>query len=82
MTHGDAVPAGIDASVATAARIYDYLPATGNVHQVAQAAAADSRVIYVDNDRCEPGCGHNGRLFRRAAQASPGSNPGMQLRHC
>jgi SAM-dependent methyltransferase len=104
----DQVPAGVDPTVPTAARIYDYLlggqdnfaadraaarqlaelspeiaqvaranraflgrtvrflaaeagirqfldlgaglPANGNVHQVAQAAAAGTRVVYVDND--------------------------------
>jgi hypothetical protein len=104
----DQVPAGIDPTVPTAARIYDYLlggqdnfaadraaarqvaelspeiaqvaranraflgrtvrflaaeagirqfldlgaglPTNGNVHQVAQASAADTRVVYVDND--------------------------------
>jgi hypothetical protein len=108
VTDTDEVPAGIDASVATPARIYDYLlgghnnfaadriaaqkmlelwpeaplvvranrdflgrsvrflaaqvgirqfldlgtglPATGSVHEIAQAIEPDSRVIYVDND--------------------------------
>ena len=32
------------------------LPATNSVHEVAQAVAPDSRVVYVDNDRCKSGC--------------------------
>jgi hypothetical protein len=40
------------------------LPATGNVHEVAQAAAPDSRVVYVDNDRCKSGCTHGGESVR------------------
>jgi hypothetical protein len=108
MTDADQVPAGVDASTPTAARIYDYwlggrnnfaadraaaqqvaefwpdaplaarenrrflrravrflageagigqfldlgtgLPATGSVHEVAQAVVPDARVIYVDSD--------------------------------
>jgi S-adenosyl methyltransferase len=34
------------------------LPTASNVHQVAQAIAPHSRVVYVDNDRCKPGCTH------------------------
>jgi S-adenosyl methyltransferase len=34
------------------------LPTAGNTHQVAQTIAADSRVVYVDNDRCKSGCAH------------------------
>jgi hypothetical protein len=34
------------------------LPAAGNTHEVAQRAAAESRVVYVDNDRCKSGCAH------------------------
>jgi hypothetical protein len=34
------------------------LPSANNVHEVAQAVAPDSRVAYVDNDRCKPGCAH------------------------
>ena len=28
------------------------------MHVIAQAAAAGSRVVYVDNDRCKSGCAH------------------------
>jgi hypothetical protein len=35
------------------------LPATGNVHEVAQSTAPASRVVYVDNDRCKSGCAHD-----------------------
>ena len=34
------------------------LPATNNVHQVAQDVAPSARVVYVDNDRCKSGCAH------------------------
>jgi S-adenosyl methyltransferase len=34
------------------------LPTAGNVHQVAQEINRDSRVVYVDNDRCKSGCLH------------------------
>jgi S-adenosyl methyltransferase len=47
--------AGLDTSVAHPARVYDYwlgtgIPAAGNTHEVAQRAAPDGRVVYVDND--------------------------------
>jgi hypothetical protein len=32
--------------------------ALGNTHEVAQATASDSRIVYVDNDRFKPGCAH------------------------
>jgi hypothetical protein len=35
------------------------LPSADNTHQVAQAAAPESRVVYVDNDRCKSGCAHD-----------------------
>jgi hypothetical protein len=34
------------------------LPAADNTHEVAQAAAPDSRVVYVDNDHSNSGCVH------------------------
>ena len=34
------------------------IPTAGNTHQVAQAIAPQSRVVYVDYDRCDPGCVH------------------------
>jgi S-adenosyl methyltransferase len=34
------------------------LPTTNNVHEVAQAVAPSSRIVYVDNDRCKSGCAH------------------------
>ena len=39
------------------------LPSGENVHEVAQAAAPESRVVYVDNDRHKSGCAHAGRAF-------------------
>jgi S-adenosyl methyltransferase len=34
------------------------IPAADNTHEVAQRLAPDSRVVYVDNDRCKSGCAH------------------------
>jgi hypothetical protein len=34
------------------------LPSADNTHEVAQAIAPGSRVVYVDNDRCKSGCTH------------------------
>ena len=34
------------------------IPAAGNTHEVAQRAAPDARVVYVDNDHCKSGCAH------------------------
>ena len=34
------------------------LPSASNTHEVAQAAAPESRIVYVDNDRCKLGCAH------------------------
>ena len=34
------------------------LPSGNNTHEVAQAAAPESRIVYVDNDRCKSGCVH------------------------
>jgi hypothetical protein len=34
------------------------IPTGDNTHEVAQRAARDARVVYVDNDRCKPGCVH------------------------
>jgi hypothetical protein len=34
------------------------IPMAGNLHQVAQAIAPESRAVYVDYDRCKSGCVH------------------------
>jgi hypothetical protein len=34
------------------------LPSANNTHEVAQRAAPESRVAYVDNDRCKSSCAH------------------------
>jgi hypothetical protein len=34
------------------------IPTANNTHEVAQAAALDARVVYVDNDRFKLGCVH------------------------
>ena len=50
------------------------LPTASNTHQVAQQIAPQSRIVYVDNDRCKSGCTH--ALW--AGQASP---TGSDVRH-
>jgi S-adenosyl methyltransferase len=34
------------------------LPAPGTTHDVAQAIAAESKIVYVDNNHCNLGCAH------------------------
>jgi hypothetical protein len=34
------------------------LPTADNTHEVAQRVAPESRIVYVDNDRCKLGCTH------------------------
>src|SRR6266487_3573666 len=34
------------------------LPTADNTHEVAQAMAPESRIVYVDNDHCKSGCAH------------------------
>jgi hypothetical protein len=34
------------------------IPAASNTHEVAQAVAPQSRVVYADHDRCKSGCTH------------------------
>jgi S-adenosyl methyltransferase len=46
------------------------LPSANNTHQVAQAVAPDSRIVYVDNDRCKSGCAHT-RLRSRWCVRQP-----------
>ena len=51
------------------------IPAANNTHEVAQAVAPESRVVYVDYDHRKPGCAHE----RWAGQAT-GSRPrGQQV---
>jgi len=35
------------------------LPTMQNTHEIAQAIAPESRIVYVDNDRCKSGCAHD-----------------------
>jgi S-adenosyl methyltransferase len=42
------------------------IPAANNTHEVAQAAAADSRIVYVDNDHIKSSCAHTWRPGRAA----------------
>ena len=41
------------------------IPKRNNVHEVAQREAPESRVVYVDNDRCKSGCVHASALSPR-----------------
>ena len=34
------------------------LPTNENTHQIAQSIAAESKIVYVDNDPCKSGCAH------------------------
>jgi hypothetical protein len=34
------------------------IPKEGNVHEVAQREAPETRVVYVDRDHCKSGCAH------------------------
>jgi hypothetical protein len=38
------------------------IPSAGNVHEIAGQVAPDTRVVYVDNDHCKPGCAHTPKL--------------------
>ena len=55
------------------------LPSANNTHEVAQRMVPQSRVVYVDNDRCKSGCAH----IHRAGQVVeivwtvPGQAPGL-----
>jgi hypothetical protein len=58
------------------------LPTVDNTHEVAQRLAPQSRIVYVDNDRCKSGCVHAGGWLRqpeagrhRVTAALPGSAP-------
>jgi S-adenosyl methyltransferase len=48
------------------------LPTNENTHQIAQQVAPESRVVYVDNDRCNSGCSH----ARRASGHGPHARGG------
>jgi hypothetical protein len=37
------------------------IPKENNTHEVAQRVAPDSKIVYVDHDRCKLGCVHAGR---------------------
>jgi S-adenosyl methyltransferase len=34
------------------------MPASSNIHEVAQSVAPQARVVYVDHDHCKSGCAH------------------------
>jgi hypothetical protein len=48
------------------------LPTMQNTHEVAQNVAPDSRIVYVDNDRCKSGCAHAFRLESGSWVTDPG----------
>jgi hypothetical protein len=43
------------------------LPAPDATHEVAQAIAPDSKIVYVDNDHCKSGCVHPARQLSPAS---------------
>jgi S-adenosyl methyltransferase len=51
------------------------IPTAGNTHQVAQAIAPESRVVYVDYDRCKPGCSHGRRVRRMSSARADAGQP-------
>ena len=54
------------------------LPTADNIHEVAQCEAADSLVVYADNDRCKSGCAHgapHGNPEREATERYPVPDP-------
>ena len=50
------------------------LPSANNTHQVTQAAAPQSRVVYVGNDRCKSGCAHALASRKRVAVVVAGAD--------
>jgi hypothetical protein len=48
------------------------LPGAGNTHEIAQAIAPDSRIVYADNDRCNSGCADVAMLVVSSILARPG----------
>ena len=60
------------------------IPTAGNLHEVAQAIAPETRVVYVDYDRCKSGCAHAGITFPPFAWCRavvPSSRPAVTCRH-
>src|ERR1022692_1520198 len=51
----------VDAGIRQFLDIGTGIPTANNTHEVAQHAAPDSRIVYVDNDHCKSGCAHAGR---------------------
>ena len=47
------------------------IPTAGNTHQVVQAVAPESRVVYVDYDRCKPSCVHAWLRWLAANETAP-----------
>jgi hypothetical protein len=58
------------------------IPTAGNTHQVAQAIAPESRVVYVDYDHCKSGCAHaTSSIFtrRECSRFAPSPGDGSHL---
>jgi hypothetical protein len=51
------------------------LPTANNTHEVAQEVAPSAHVVYVDNDRCKPGCSHGRRVRRMSSARADAGQP-------
>jgi S-adenosyl methyltransferase len=49
------------------------LPAPGATHEVAQAIDPQSKIVYVDNDRCTSGCAHRAAPLRQPVRTPRGT---------
>ena len=56
------------------------IPAANNTHEVAQAVAPESRVVYVDNDRFKSGCAHAGPVRLPERPRFPGTAGREQMK--
>jgi hypothetical protein len=54
------------------------LPSSNNTHEVAQRAAPQTRVVYVDNDRCKSGCAHARGRSGAVGRCGPAVTGGVQ----
>jgi hypothetical protein len=50
------------------------IPTAGNLHEVAQAIAPETRVVYVDYDRYKSGCGYTGQKYQPPAISTAAGN--------
>ncbi|HZD14308.1 MAG TPA: SAM-dependent methyltransferase, partial [Pseudonocardiaceae bacterium] len=58
------------------------LPTLNNTHEVAQAVAPESKIVYVDNDHCKSGCAHTSSLgvWQLGDTARTNPSPGHRRR--